>query len=107
MLTLYRAWRKGRLPKNVAKLYRHTAGGPDNVAHVTHIVHGSMVWLGVFNDLEWFRFESGHSHIEIADRLFSLMKRLFETDSASRVRGVAEAKGLERPRRGAMRGGCF
>ena len=29
-----------------------------------------------------------HSHTEIADRLFSLMKRLFETDGAARVRGV-------------------
>jgi len=54
-----------------------------------------MVWLGVFNDLVWFRFEAGHSHTEIADRLFSLMKRLFETDSASRVRGVADFARLE------------
>lgn len=29
-----------------------------------------------------------HSHTEIADRLFSLMKKLFETDSAARVCGV-------------------
>ena len=29
-----------------------------------------------------------HSHTEIADRLFSLMKRLFESDSAARVRGL-------------------
>ena len=31
---------------------------------------------------------SRHSHTEIADRLFSLMKRLFESDSGSRVGGV-------------------
>lgn len=29
-----------------------------------------------------------HSHTEIADRLFSLMKRIFETDSSARVQGV-------------------
>ena len=29
-----------------------------------------------------------HSHTEIADRLFALMKKLFETDSAARVSGV-------------------
>ena len=31
---------------------------------------------------------SRHSHTEIADRLISLMKRLFETDSAARAKGV-------------------
>jgi hypothetical protein len=32
-------------------------------------------------------FDAGHSHTEIADRLFALMKKLFETDSASTVKG--------------------
>ena len=32
-------------------------------------------------------FAAGHSHTEVADRLFALMKKLFETDSAATVSG--------------------
>jgi hypothetical protein len=33
----------------------------------------------------WFRFEAGHSHTEIADRLFAILKKLFDADSNARV----------------------
>lgn len=35
-----------------------------------------------------------HSHTEIADRLFSLMKRLFESDSSARVQGIGSCESL-------------
>lgn len=35
-----------------------------------------------------------HSHTEIADRLFSLMKRLFESDSRTRVQGIGSFEKL-------------
>jgi hypothetical protein len=35
-----------------------------------------------------------HSHTEIADRLFSLMKRLFESDSRARVGGIGSVESL-------------
>ena len=35
-----------------------------------------------------------HSHTEIADRLFSLLKRLFDSDSTSRVQGVGSFQTL-------------
>jgi hypothetical protein len=85
--SLAAAHRIGRMGPNVTRLVRHTDGGPDNLSKATHIFHWLLVYLGVFQEVLWFRFESGHSHTEIADRLFSLMKKLFETDSAARVRG--------------------
>ena len=88
IMVLLRAKENGCLGSHVKKMYRHTDGGPDNVSVVTHILHWLLVYLGVFDEIEWFRFESGHSHTEIADRLFSLMKRLFDTDSAARARSV-------------------
>lgn len=41
-----------------------------------------------------YMFVGRHSHTEIADRLFSLMKRIFDSDSAARVRGVGCASEL-------------
>ena len=78
---------KGKLPRSVSRVYRHTDGGPDNVASLTHIFHWLVVYLGCWQDFWWFMFDAGHSHTEIADRLFALMKQLFETDSAASVRG--------------------
>jgi hypothetical protein len=41
-----------------------------------------------------------HSHTEIADRLFSMLKKIFDTDSGTRVTGVGGfaglAKGMEK-----------
>ena len=54
--------------------------GADNASYVTHVVHWLLVYLGVFNEIVWFRFKAGHSHTEVADRLFSVIKRLFESD---------------------------
>ena len=75
------------LPRTVTRLYRHTDGGPDNVSKLTHIFHWLLVYLGCWQELVWFMFMAGHSHTEIADRLFSLMKKLFKTDSAAHVKG--------------------
>jgi hypothetical protein len=91
---LYRAHQTGRLAK-ATTLIRHTDGGSDNVAYVTHVVHWLLVYLGIFDHVQWFRFEAGHSHTEIADRLFSLMKRTFITDDASRAQGVGSFSELD------------
>ena len=76
-------------------MIRHTDGGPDNVTWVSHMVHFLLVYIGAFEDLLWFMFMAGHSHTEIADRLFALMKKLFESDSGARVRPVQDFVELE------------
>ena len=55
---------------------------------VTHLLHWLLVYLGCFQSIVWFRFEAGHSHTELVDRLFSILKRLFATDNRSRPEGV-------------------
>lgn len=95
IMGLFRAHEKGRLKPHVKRLLRHTDGGSDNVSHVTHIMHWLLVYLGIFDEVLWFRFEAGHSHTEIADRLFSLMKRLFESDTAARTGGCPSFSRLE------------
>ena len=52
---------------------------------MTHLIHWLLVYLGVFNEFIWFRFKAGHSNTEVADRLFSIIKSLFESDGAHRV----------------------
>ena len=79
---------QGKLGPHKTKLIRHTDGGPDNVTMTTHVLHWLLVYVGVFEEVLWFRFKAGHSHTEVADRLFSIMKRLFESDSQSRVGGI-------------------
>lgn len=96
ILVLHRAWKMGRLGTHVTRAYRHTDGGPDNVSWVSHVLHWLLVYIGVFQDLWWFRFEPGHSHTEIADRLFSCMKKLFESDSGKRVGPLESFEDLER-----------
>ena len=85
LLVLHRARENGRISPTTRKLVRHTDGGPDNLSHRTHALHWLLVYLGVFDEILWFRFESGHSHTEIADRFFALMKKIFETDSNTRT----------------------
>jgi len=85
IFVLHRAWKAGRLGPHVRRCYRHTDGGPDNVSWVTHVVHWLLVFIGVFDEIIWFRFEAGHSHTEIADRLFGILKKLFDSDSKARV----------------------
>ena len=85
---LQRAKELGRLGPHVTGLYRHTDGGPDNLCQVTHLLHWLLVYLGCFQSIVWFRFEAGHSHTELADRLFSILKRLFATDNSSRPEGI-------------------
>ena len=96
ILVLHGAWKAGRLGPHVTRAYRHTDGGPDNVSWVSHFLHWLLVYIGVLQDLLWFRFEAGHSHTEIADRLFSVMKRLFESDSNQRVGPLESFADLER-----------
>ena len=96
IMALWSALKKGKLPKNKRKLLRHTDGGPDNVTKPTHVLHWLLVYIGVFEEIEWFRFDAGHSHTEIADRLFAMMKKLFESDSAARVEGVPDFVELEK-----------
>lgn len=90
LMTLKRHQEKGNLQPHKIRLIRHTDGGPDNVCMTTHIIHWLLVYVGVFEEVLWFRFKAGHSHTEVADRLFSIMKRLFETDSQSRVSGIQD-----------------
>ena len=78
----------GKLPTSKTGCKRHTDGGSDNVTKVSHFVHFLLVWIGCFNVLEWFRFEPGHSHTEITDRLFSMMRHLFETVNGARAKKV-------------------
>ena len=88
IMALHRAKELGRLQPHVTGLYRHTDGGPDNLCQVTHLFHWLLVYIGCFQSIVWFRFEAGHSHTELADRLFSILKRLFATDSGSRPEGI-------------------
>lgn len=90
LMVLLKAKRSGRLPNHKKKLIRHTDGGPDNVAVNTHVFHWLLVYLGIFDELVWFRFKAGHSHTEVADRLFAIMKRLFESDDQTRVKGIQD-----------------
>ena len=86
VMVIWRAWKKGRLKTHTKTLIRHTDGGGDNVSYVTHIVHWLLVYLGIFDEVLWFRFEAGHSHTEISDRLFGLMRKIFKSDTGARVR---------------------
>ena len=88
MLALHRSFEIGLLTPQVKCLKRHTDGGPDNMSVVTQLFHWLLVYIGVFDEVLWFRFEAGHSHTELADRLFSICKRLFSTDSARRAQGI-------------------
>ena len=72
----------------------HFCTGPDNVSIVTHFIHWLLVYLGVVNKIVWFRFKAGHSHTETADRLFSIIKRLFESDGAHRVSPIEDFPSL-------------
>ena len=72
----------------------HFCTGPDNVSIVTHFIHWLLVYLGVFNRIVWFRFKAGHSHTETADRLFAIIKRLFESDGAHRVSPIEDFPSL-------------
>ena len=95
IVALHSAWKAGKIGPHVKKMIRHTDGGPDNVTWVSHMVHFLLVYIGAFEDLLWFMFMAGHSHTEIADRLFALMKKLFESDSGARVRPVQDFVELE------------
>ena len=96
LMTLYRAQEKKRIGPHVTRLVRHTDGGSDNVSEITHVLHWLLVYIGFMDEVLWFRFESGHSHTEIADRFFALLKKIFETDSSARVRqGVKDFAELE------------
>ena len=88
LMTIYTAVQMGNLKADTRNFVRHTDGGPDNVSVVSHFVHWLLVYLGVFDNILWFRFKAGHSHTEVADRLFSIIKRLFEADGAHRVNPI-------------------
>jgi hypothetical protein len=88
LMTIFIGIKSGNIAAHTDSFVRHTDGGPDNVSIVTHFIHWLLVYLGVFNELVWFRFKAGHSHTEVADRLFSVIKRLFESDGAHRVNPV-------------------
>lgn len=88
LMTIFTAVKTGNLRSDTDCFVRHTDGGPDNVSVVTHFIHWLLVYLGVFNKFLWFRFKAGHSHTEVADRLFSIIKRLFESDGAHRVNPI-------------------
>ena len=94
LMSIFLAARSGNLKPHTDTLVRHTDGGPDNVSVVTHVIHWLLVYLGVFNKVVWFRFKAGHSHTEVADRLFSTMKTLFESDAQHRVLGVEDFPAL-------------
>ena len=85
LMSIHLAVTSGNMAPHVETLVRHTDGGPDNVSVVTHFIHWMLVYLGVVNKVIWFRFKAGHSHTETADRLFSIIKRLFESDGQQRV----------------------
>ena len=59
IMVIWRAYKSGRLMPHVKTMYRHTDGGSDNVGYVTHILHWLLVYLGVFEEIIWFRFEAG------------------------------------------------
>jgi len=70
MLSLYSVYKRTKF-ENKRKLFRSTDGGSDNVNRITHIFHWLLVWLGIFEEVEWFRFDAGHSHTELSDRLLT------------------------------------
>jgi ribosomal protein S18 acetylase RimI-like enzyme len=95
MLALIRAQELGRLTSTAGtRLYRHTDGGPDNLSVTTHLFHWLLVHIGIFEEVVWFRFDAGHSHTELADRFFSMLKRLFTSarggERAGRLDGLLE-----------------
>ena len=94
ILTLHRTYELGLL-EGKKFLLRHTDGGSDNVSRMTHVMHWLLVFIGCFDLITWFRFDAGHSHTEIADRLFGMMKRLFDTDHNTRVQGCPDFVALE------------
>ena len=94
LMTISLAVKSGNLKSHADALVRHTDGGPDNVAVLTHFMHWLLVYLGVFNKVVWFRFKAGHSHTEVADRLFSVIKQLFESDTAHRVTPIEDFPSL-------------
>lgn len=59
VMILLRAKEHGALGSHVKTMYRHTDGGPDNVSVVTHVFHWLLVYLGIFDEIIWFRFEAG------------------------------------------------
>ena len=59
IMVLYRAKKAGKLPKAIKTLYRHTDGGGDNCCQATHVLHWLLVYLGIFEEVQWFRFEAG------------------------------------------------
>ena len=83
LLALWSAQSKEKLPNHKWRLYRHTDGGSDNVSKTTHLFNWLLVYIGCWEEIVWFMFDAGHSHTEVADRLFSLMKRLFESNNHS------------------------
>ena len=85
LTTLWHAHKSGRLKAHTKQLVRHTDGGGDNMSYTTHLVHWLLVYLGIFDEVLWFRFEAGHSHTEISDRLFGVLKKFFHTDSGARA----------------------
>ena len=94
IMTIHHGILTGSIATHQKQLIRHTDGGPDNVSIVTHFVHWLLVYLGVFDEVLWFRFKAGHSHTEVADRLFALIKSMFETDSAARPRPIHDFPSL-------------
>ena len=94
VMTILHGIQTGSIKKHQKKFIRHTDGGPDNVSVVTHFVHWLLVYLGVFDEIIWFRFKAGHSHTEVADRLFALIKSLFETDSGARPQPIHDFPSL-------------
>ena len=88
LMTVFIGVKTGNIKPHTDSWICHTDGGPDNVAVVSHFTHWLLVYLGVFNKFTWFRFKAGHSHTEVADRLFAIIKRLFEADGPHRVNPI-------------------
>ena len=96
VMTLYSAYKNGRFAGDGGRImFRHTDGGSDNLSVVTHVVHWLLVWLGIFDEFWWFRFDAGHSHTEICDRFFSMIKRFFKIDGAARCERLDGFEELE------------
>ena len=101
IMALYGAHKNGRFKEGAGKtLYRHTDGGSDNLSVVTHVMHWLLVWLGIFDEIIWFRFDAGHSHTEICDRFFSMIKRFFKIDGAARCERLDSFEDFEAELRG-------
>ena len=95
-MALYGAYKNGRFNEGAGKtLYRHTDGGSDNLSVVTHVMHWLLVWLGIFDEIIWFRFDAGHSHTELCDRFFSMIKRFFKIDGTARCERLDSFEDLE------------